>query len=832
MTGDYTKVPLRPDERWTGARLQQGRVLLDHEWNLNLDATARALADTARDTIGAAGVPQGSTAFKVAVVSSPGKDLEISPGRIWVDGMAAYAPASFRYSQQDRVSPALPASGRVLVYLEVFLEHVQPAEDWSTLVDQALSPVDSCARTRVGWRVRAVPTTQTSCDAAMAAANLVRLSTGKLTIDRTAPPSGTDPCNPPGDPRGTVPDGLFRVEVLDGGTASTARFAWSYENGAGAVPVSTIAGDTVTLAVSGGVSFVKDDLVEVSWLARRQDRLSHAALYQVLGVTHGAGGDVLQLSRAVTAPAGAAGLAVRRWDGEVVGATTPVPALRATRDLGVTFAAGAGSYAVGDWWGAALRPEAEPAIEKRTAAAPDGTPRSFVPLALVNLDTNTVESDCRPTFRPLTAVRDRAACTVVVRPGEDLQAAVNSLPPAGGEVCLAAGEYVVHGTVRVQRPKVTVTGVGPATVIRAVGVETALLFDGCQDARASNLQAIGGTGGQARLGGAVSMASCVEATVEDCVLSCLDAAAPVASAVSVRNCTRVRVTGNQCAVGAWQHGVLISGGTDVLVRDNTVRYVPAKTPGVDSLPREMFAVVLAATVRLVPQAQLQPPVLAFAQEFTRRLPALLGQFGTVKRASVAFARYVTGPTRPADIPEAMWNGLRDALAGYLAGGAGITVGGGSAATSIRLLDNTVQDCTRGIHIGFSGSQARSVQVRGNAVRVMVPFDHRRDRHAVAVSNAHSSWVTDTFAELVLTGRRLTKLATPVDGLSLYGQLGPCAVVRQNSFLSFTTGVRCEQSSIAPAPNNRMWLVAENVASGGTPLVTVLPVLAQNNYPIG
>ena len=82
MTGDYTKVPLRPDERWTGARLQQGRVLLDHEWNLNLDATARALADTARDTIGAAGVPQGSTAFQVAVVSSPGRDLEISPGRI------------------------------------------------------------------------------------------------------------------------------------------------------------------------------------------------------------------------------------------------------------------------------------------------------------------------------------------------------------------------------------------------------------------------------------------------------------------------------------------------------------------------------------------------------------------------------------------------------------------------------------------------------------------------------------------------------------------------------------------------------------------------------
>ena len=43
MTGDYTKVPLRADERWTGARMQQARVLLDHEWNLNLDAGARGV---------------------------------------------------------------------------------------------------------------------------------------------------------------------------------------------------------------------------------------------------------------------------------------------------------------------------------------------------------------------------------------------------------------------------------------------------------------------------------------------------------------------------------------------------------------------------------------------------------------------------------------------------------------------------------------------------------------------------------------------------------------------------------------------------------------------
>ena len=42
MTGDYTQVPLRRDDRWTAARMQQGRVLLDTDWNLNVDAAARA----------------------------------------------------------------------------------------------------------------------------------------------------------------------------------------------------------------------------------------------------------------------------------------------------------------------------------------------------------------------------------------------------------------------------------------------------------------------------------------------------------------------------------------------------------------------------------------------------------------------------------------------------------------------------------------------------------------------------------------------------------------------------------------------------------------------
>ena len=93
MTGDYTKVPLRPDDRWTGARMQQGRVLLDHEWNLNVDAGARTARGTAADVIGPAGVVAGSSAFAVGVTASGTLEVNVRAGRIWVDGLMAYAPA-------------------------------------------------------------------------------------------------------------------------------------------------------------------------------------------------------------------------------------------------------------------------------------------------------------------------------------------------------------------------------------------------------------------------------------------------------------------------------------------------------------------------------------------------------------------------------------------------------------------------------------------------------------------------------------------------------------------------------------------------------------------
>jgi hypothetical protein len=850
MNGDYTKVPLRPSDRWTGARMQQGRVLLDHEWNLNLDAAARAARGLAADVIGPAGVVAGSQDFEIGVTPTGTLEVNVRAGRMWVDGLMAYAPADFGYSSQDQIEP-LPTSGRALVYLDVFEEHVQPAEAQDALVDPALAPIDSAARTRIGYRVRCAATSADTCQAAWEGLSLVTGSTGALSIDRVAPAAPADPCAPPGDPLGQLPDGLFRVEVIDPGGAADARLAWSFENGGAAVAVHEFAGDQVTLRPSAAVKFATGEHVEVSWLARREDRAPHGALYTIAQSPEtGTGGDILTLDRPVTAPAGAEGLVVRRWDGETVGTAAAVSATLRGNDLGIRFRAGAGAYVVGDAWGARVREEAGVGIEVRADAPPDGVRHVFAPLALVDLDARQVLHDCRPTFAPLTAIKPHCgSCTVSAAPGDDLQVAVDSLPAEGGQLCLAAGLYVLPAPVKLAgRSRVVVSGAGAATVLRATQTEAALIVQNCSQVEVRNVRIEGGSPDKAdpQLNGALTVVASSEVTLSECSLSCPESAAGRAqTCVTVRSGggrdpDAIRLERNRLKVGPWETGVLLVDVGHAVVAGNEIAITldPEGTgvkAGGEPLARGLRTLIDAAVrpdaergtrpvkvpgaepLHVLAGSQAEKLIVALAAQLS---PSQVARRGALKALQAAARRAADGPAR-ARLPKSAQAVIRQLQVDLRVVGQGIVVGGSRVGT-VEIIDNLVEDAVQGIHVGVSDGDpsareaADTVMIARNVVHALVPSLYDRDRHAVFVGNARSIHVLDTVATLVRAGAIALPFTTPVEAIRIHGELGPFVTVRQSSLRGFRVGVRVVAVGAVPQP--RMWLVAETLALGATATV--------------
>ena len=124
--------------------------------------TSRGRSTT--DIIGVSGAPfHPATAFRnfQVKVAPDGKDLQIAPGRFYVDGILCEneaEPATF-LAQPDLPGTALPtAAGSYAVYLDVWERHVtageQRADGFPSLREPALGGPDTASRVRVVWQVK------------------------------------------------------------------------------------------------------------------------------------------------------------------------------------------------------------------------------------------------------------------------------------------------------------------------------------------------------------------------------------------------------------------------------------------------------------------------------------------------------------------------------------------------------------------------------------------------------------------------------------------------------------------------------------------------------
>ena len=112
MKGDLSRSTFRPDNHYSSVRLQQGRVLLDAEWNEQAEIWDHLGRTTNTDVIGPTGAPKHPLTERVhfAVDVGPGgTDLAIGPGRIYVDGIQCETAAT---TFSDPARPARRGASR------------------------------------------------------------------------------------------------------------------------------------------------------------------------------------------------------------------------------------------------------------------------------------------------------------------------------------------------------------------------------------------------------------------------------------------------------------------------------------------------------------------------------------------------------------------------------------------------------------------------------------------------------------------------------------------------------------------------------------------------
>ncbi len=165
MKGDFSRSTFRPEQHYSGVRMQQGRVQMDADWNEQLDIQQHLDESTTLDLTGGSGAPRTGGGFRIGS-KLDGSDLTVSPGHFYADGILCENEAAIQYAGQvngdlpdpTTVSQLLTkASTRLgVAYLDVWRRHITALDD-DFIREVALGGPDTATRLRTVWQVKVLP---------------------------------------------------------------------------------------------------------------------------------------------------------------------------------------------------------------------------------------------------------------------------------------------------------------------------------------------------------------------------------------------------------------------------------------------------------------------------------------------------------------------------------------------------------------------------------------------------------------------------------------------------------------------------------------------------
>jgi nitrous oxidase accessory protein NosD len=454
-----------------------------------------------------------------------------------------------------------PGGGPFLVYLDVWQREVTFLQD-PDLIEKAIG-FDTSGRIQTVWQVRFLDlggngtvTCSTGDSDIPKWKEIIAPAAGRLTTGVVQSSSSGPCCLAPNTGYTGMENQNYRVVVHLGGTSSaipaaiqdatttvpgTATFKWSRNNGSVATGITAIADAGMTLTVQSTgkddvLRFNQDDWVEITDDWRELNGLP-GELRQVAHVTDAA--NTIELYTAVTAanydltdPARHTRLIkwdqARKiyqsdgttvwWDLDTQGGTQGIPVPPAGTALilenGITVSFGpdpAGIvFRTDDHWSFAAR-TLDGTVEKLIDAPPAGIHHHYARLAI--LPPTGKQTDCRVPWPPDCG----GCCAIEVAPGEDVQAALDSVPEEGGCVCLKTGIHLIQEPLHLRRSKVVFKGESPGAIIRSSGVSP-VLFIGDPDVAVTDVVVEG-----------IRFEATTAATVQRATL------------IAIENATRVRI---------------------------------------------------------------------------------------------------------------------------------------------------------------------------------------------------------------------------------------------------------------------------------------------------
>jgi hypothetical protein len=283
MPSDRSRTSSDPRYQYKGVVTQQGRVIVDRDFNALQDIVNGRTEVDAADVIGPCGTPDNGFAISLPDTSPPSPplwsppaplpppflhpfDFLIAPGTMYVGGQRAVLPErqagkaiSYSYfDQPDFIRPddPLPVEGSPLrqsaielVYLHLFEQEVSAVED-PDLLDAALGGVDTTQRLRLMRRVQRLPVQNEDCVSAWAEATALWLKQKGLYLDPetlrlvpqvqlrvgfTQEQAVTGACDPVASGGYLGADNqLIRVQISDAGVpgdaTQPAKLLWGYDN--------------------------------------------------------------------------------------------------------------------------------------------------------------------------------------------------------------------------------------------------------------------------------------------------------------------------------------------------------------------------------------------------------------------------------------------------------------------------------------------------------------------------------------------------------------------------------------------------------------------------